>query len=112
MLKIGELDRRIRIESPTSTTDNYGARTFTWSTVSTVWAKVLFKKSDNKEESQEMTNILSAFFYIRNLGITLAATYRILYDGKYYYINGYKEIDGREQFIEIEGIEKDNEQTV
>lgn len=109
MLNIGELDRRIKVETPTSSTNKYGERTFTFALKYTLWAKVLFKKSDNKEQSQEMTNVSAAFFYIRNIGVTIAPTERIVYDSKYYYINGLKEIDGREQFIEIEGIEKDND---
>tara|TARA_R100000781_G_C3978687_1_gene92747 strand:+ start:103 stop:435 length:333 start_codon:yes stop_codon:yes gene_type:complete len=108
MLAIGDLDRRIKIESPTATTNNYGERTFTWATAYTVWAKIDWKRSNRKEESQELVQTSDLTFYIRNLGVTILGTYRILYDSKYYYINGIKEVDGREQFLELETKLKDN----
>ena len=108
MLKIGDLDRRIVIESPTLTQNNYGEKTSTWSTPYTVWAKIDWKRSNRKEESQELVNVSDLTFYIRNLGVTILATYRISYDSKYYYIHGIKEVDGREQFLELETKQKDN----
>lgn len=108
MLKIGDLDRRIVIESPTLTQNNYGEKTSTWSTAYTVWAKIDWKRSNRKEESQELVNISDLTFYIRNLGVTIKGTYRISYDSKYYYIHGIKEVDGREQFLELETKQKDN----
>ena len=47
-------------------------------------------------------------FYVRNLGVTILGTYRIVYDSKTYIIHGIKEIDGREKFLEIETKLKDN----
>ena len=46
-------------------------------------------------------------FYIRNLDITIDSDMRILYNSKYYFVNGVKEIDGRERFLEIETKEKE-----
>mgnify|MGYP003137198295 CR=1 FL=1 len=109
MLSIGELDRRIIIESPTFSRNNYGEQTETWATLYTVWAKVAWIRSDEKEQSQEITNITDVIFYIRNLGVTILSTYRISWDSKYYYIQGIKEIDGREAFLELPTKLKDNE---
>ena len=109
MLTIGELDWRIVIESPTATTNDYGERTFVWATAYTLWAKIDWKKSDRKEESQELVQVTDLVFYIRNLGVTINGNYRISYDSKYYYIHGIKEIDGREQFLELETKLKDND---
>tara|TARA_R100000781_G_scaffold113625_2_gene82520 strand:+ start:111 stop:443 length:333 start_codon:yes stop_codon:yes gene_type:complete len=109
MLKIGELDRRIIIESPTATTNSYGEKTNTWSTAYTLWAKIDWKKSNRKEESQELVQTSDLTFYIRNMdGITIKGTYRINYDSKYYYIHGIKQVDGRKQFLELETKLKDN----
>ena len=109
MLKIGELDRRIRIQSPTWTQNNYGESTQTeWSNAYTVWAKVDWKRSDRKEESEQLTEVSDLTFYIRNIGVTILSTYRIVFDSKSYYIHGIKEVDGREQFLEIETKVKDN----
>ena len=109
MLSIGQLDRLITILEPTSTTDSYGERTETWATAYTLWAKVDWKSSDRKEESQAQVQGTDVVFYVRNLGVTILSTYRISWDSKYYYIQGIKEIDGREAFLELPTKLKDNE---
>jgi len=108
MLSIGQLDRRIEVKSPDYTTDRYGAETKVYATVYTLWAHADWKASRRKEESQENVQGTDLVFYIRNLGVTILGTYRIVYDEKTYIIHGIKEIDGREQFLEIETKLKDN----
>ena len=108
MLSIGQLDRRIEVKSPTYTTDRYGAETKVYATIYTLWAHADWKASRRKEESQEQVQGTDLVFYVRNLGVTILGTYRIVYDEKTYIIHGVKEIDGREQFLEIETKLKDN----
>ena len=108
MLSIGQLDRRIEVQSPTYTTDSYGEETKVYATLYTLWAHADWKASRRKEESQEQVQGTDLVFYVRNLGITILGTYRIVYDSKTYIIHGIKEIDGREQFLEIETKLKDN----
>jgi head-tail adaptor len=108
MLSIGQLDRRIEVKSPTYTTDRYGAETKVYATVYTLWAHADWKASRRKEESQEQVQGTDLVFYVRNLGVTILGTYRIVYNEKTYIIHGIKEIDGREQFLEIETKLKDN----
>ena len=109
MLSIGQLDRRITITSPTYVTNKYGEETKTYATVYTLWAKVDWKSSNRKEESQEQVNKTDVIFYIRNLGVDLITTYRVEYDNETYIIHGIKQIDGREQFLELETRIKDNQ---
>ena len=111
MLSIGELDRRIIIQSPTQTKDAYGDSISTWATAYTVWAKIEWKKSDRDEESQELVNTTDVIFYIRNLGVTIKSTYRIEWEDAIYQINGIKQIDGRVRFLELETKVKDNKDT-
>lgn len=108
MLSIGQLDRRIEVKSPTYTTDRYGAETKVYATLYSLWAHADWKASRRKEESQENVQGTDLVFYVRNLGVTILGTYRIVYDEKTYIIHGIKEIDGREQFLEIETKLKDN----
>lgn len=108
MLSIGQLDRRIEVKSPSYTTDRYGAETKVYETAYTLWAHADWKASRRKEESQENVQGTDLVFYVRNLGVTILGTYRIVYDSKTYIIHGIKEIDGREQFLEIETKLKDN----
>ena len=108
MLSIGQLDRRIVIQAPTYASDTYGEQIKTYATEYTVWAHLDWKTSKRKEESQEQVQGTDVVFYVRNLGITILGTYRIVYDSKTYIIHGIKEIDGREKFLEIETKLKDN----
>ena len=108
MLSIGQLDRRIEVNAPTSITDKYGEGIKTFSLKYTLWAHVDWKSSKRKEESQEQVERRDVVFYVRNLGITILGTERIEYDSKTYIIQGIKEIDGREKFLEIETKLKDN----
>ena len=108
MLSIGQLDRRIVVQSPTYASDTYGEQIKTYATEYTIWAHVDWKVSKRKEESQEQVQGTDVVFYVRNLGVTILGTYRIVYDSKTYIIHGIKEIDGREKFLEIETKLKDN----
>ena len=109
MLSIGQLDRRIEVKSPTYTIDDYGEETKIYDDATyTLWAHVDWKNSNRKEESQEQVQGTDVVFYVRNLGITIQGTYRIVYDSKTYIIHGIKEIDGREKFLEIETKLKDS----
>ena len=113
MLSIGQLDRRIEVQSPTTTLDDYGERTKVYATLYTLWAHADWKASRRKEESQEQVQGTDVVFYIRQLGlipsvVILFGRGRIEYDSKTYIIHGIKEIDGREQFLEIETKLKDN----
>jgi len=109
MLSIGQLDRRITITSPTYVTNKYGEETKTYATVYTLWAKVDWKSSNRKEESQEQVNRTDLVFYVRNLGVEIKTTYRVEYNSETYIIHGIKQIDGREQFLELETRIKDNQ---
>ena len=108
MLSIGQLDRRIEVQSITTTIDSYGEQIKTYDEIYALWAHVDWKNSNRKEESQEQVQGTDLVFYVRNLGVTILGTYRIVYDSKTYIIHGIKEIDGREKFLEIETKLKDN----
>ena len=108
MLSIGQLDRRIEVQVPTYTANDYGEQTKVYATLYTLWAHADWKASKRKEESQEQVQGTDLVFYVRNLGVTILGTYRIVYDSKTYIIHGIKEIDGREKFLEIETKLKDN----
>ena len=108
MLSIGQLDRRIEVQVPTYTANDYGEQTKVYATLYTVWSHADWKSSKRKEESQEQVQGTDVVFYIRNLGITILGTYRIELESKTYIIHGVKEIDGRDKFLEIKTKLKDN----
>ena len=109
MLSIGQLDRRIKILEPTYLINKYGEETKTFVLKYTLWARSDWKTSNRKEESQEQVQKTDLVFYVRNLGITILWTYRIEFESKTYIIHGIKEIEGREQFFELETRIKDNQ---
>lgn len=106
-MNIGELDRRIVIESPERSRDEYGEELLTWSTYRTVWAKVDWNGGNEKEELQRITAMAKVIFFIRNLDIAITKNLRILYQSKYYYVKVVNEIEGREAFLEIETEQRD-----
>ena len=113
MLSIGQLDRRIDIQSPTYTTNKYGEETKVYSSLKELWSHVVWKSSDRKEESQENVQGTDIVFYVRQIGflpgiIVLLGKSRIEYNSNTYIIHGIKEIDGRDKFLEIETKLKDN----
>ena len=109
MLSIGQLDRRIKILSPTYTRNKYGEETKVNATLYTLWAKADWDSSNRKEESQEQVNRTDLVFYVRNLGVDIKTTYRVDFEDEIYIIHGIKQIDGREQFLELETRIKDNQ---
>lgn len=109
MLTIGDLDRRIEIQQVETAQDSYGAQTYTWDTYKYLWAKVFEKSGKVDDQADEMVAEQKTYFYIRNIGVTVNTSYRIIYDSKQYYIEVINEIDGRERFLEIQCKEKNNQ---
>ena len=106
-MQIGQLDRRIILESPTLVANSYGEETITWSEYLTVWANIEWNGGSEKEESDKLTATTKVVFTVRNLGNDVDETYRVLYKSKYYYIQAINEIDGREMFLELLTEQKD-----
>ena len=117
---IGELDRRIIIEQPTVSINNYGEVAIdSWSEVREVWAKVDWAGGSQTNETDKKTATTKVDFYIRNLDLdsfvsgSAAATmeYRIKFTSegvaKYYYLHNVEQIEGRERFLKITTEEKD-----
>ena len=99
-MNIGALDRRVILQQPTSTVNDYGERTVAWSTYATVWASIERKPSASQQTSAEqVVSFQSVTFMIRNSSqvALLSPSYRISYDGKYYEILGVQELGRNEQ---------------
>lgn len=123
-MTIGELDRRIDLESPLFSSDDYGGSIVSeYENYRTVWAKIEWNGGDEKNQTDKITAITKVNFYIRNLDLDdfingfstgdakPTMSWRIKYsDGaidKYYYIHNIAQIEGREGFIKIITEEKD-----
>ena len=99
------MDRRVTIESYTTTTDSWGHPTKTWSTHATVWANKKEVKAIERTEQSQIVALSYTQFRIRYLS-SVDTTMRISYDSKYYYITGVKEL-GRQEGLEILTEERD-----
>jgi len=117
---IGDLDRRIIIEQPTVSINNYGEVAIdSWIEVRTVWAKVEWVGGSEGEDSDKITATTKVNFYIRNLDLdnfvsgsgaaTMSHRIKFTSEGvaKYYYLHNVEQIEGRERFLKIITEEKD-----
>ena len=102
-MTIGELDRRVRIYSVSTSANNYGELTRAYSLFREVWASVEWKGgSEGTDQSEKITGMTKLHVYIRNLDMNnLSLQSRLTYDSKYYFPKVINQIDGREAFLEI-----------
>jgi len=102
-MTIGELDRRVEIYTVSTTANDYGELTRSYSLFRKVWAAIEWKGGTEKlDESDKITGMIRLHVYIRNLDMgTLNLQSRLTYDSKYYFPKVINEIDGRDAFLEI-----------
>tara|TARA_R110002020_G_scaffold159525_8_gene343431 strand:- start:631 stop:1014 length:384 start_codon:yes stop_codon:yes gene_type:complete len=115
MLAIGQLDRKILIQGSTVAQDAMGGGTRNWlEDLYHCNAMIEFKSVKETDKHDQINEVESVFFYIRNVGaeakIINSYNYRIIYpssgasatdDSKYYYITGVQEYEGRDRFIKF-----------
>lgn len=100
----GNRDRRIIIESPTSTTDAFGGEVITWTPIGTGWWASFYPLKDsevfrNSEATATVTHRFQLDF-TNQVWDAIDPRCRILFDGRTYNVVGIKEI-GRRQGIDI-----------
>tara|TARA_R100001443_G_scaffold79734_1_gene86807 strand:+ start:1324 stop:1650 length:327 start_codon:yes stop_codon:yes gene_type:complete len=102
-MTIGELDRRVLIETVSTSANTYGELTRSYSAFRTVWAAIEWKGgSEGLDQSDKITGMTKLHIYIRNLDMSnLSLQSRLTYNSKYYFPKVINEIDGRTAFIEI-----------
>ena len=102
-MRIGKSDRRITIQRYTTATNVYGERRLDYTTLMTVWAE-LMKTGEGMTEristNQDMP-IQRVRFKIRSSSDSrgIKADDRVLYDGKYYNIQGIEEVGRQDQLV-------------
>lgn len=102
-MTIGELDRRVTIENVSTSANDYGELTRSYTSYRTVWAAIEWKGGTEKmDESDKITGMTKLHIYIRNLDMgSLSLQSRLTYNGKYYFPKVINQIDGRTAFLEI-----------
>lgn len=97
---IGEMDRRIQLQTYTETTNTFGERIETYAAVATLWAKVEYLGTEGieAERSGRQTWQPKINFTIRNRAITERV--RVIFDGRTFDIEG-TTITQDKQFITL-----------
>ena len=97
----GQLDRKIVIQTFTSSTDAFGQKNKSFSTLASVWAKVIEKSGTEGEESDQIVAVKEVHFLIRYRS-DINEQMRIVFDGKTYKIEAIINDDSRKSFQRIE----------
>ena len=102
-MTIGELDRRVTIENVSTSANDYGELTRSYSPFRTVWAAIEWKGgTEEMDQSEKITGMTKLHIYIRNLDMSnLSLQSRLTYDSKYYFPKVINQIEGRTAFLEI-----------
>lgn len=121
MIAVGQLDTIIKLQSPTTTADvKYGGIGDTEyeqpsGLPEKVWAYLIWKSGNEKEQAEQMTGSTIVEFYIRweSYKENIMPNWRIQYDdtsgtAKYYYIEKIQHIDGRHKMTKLTATQKDN----
>ena len=106
-INAGELDRRLTIQQPVGTKDEFGQNTDAWENVHTniPCGVVYIKGGEVWETTQDVGNLTTDFKIRYFAGIT--PRMRILYEGEYYDIKRVIEVTRRKGFV-IQAQWKDN----
>ena len=95
LLEAGKLDRRIRVQRATATTDALGTEVQAWADLSEVPASVEWVRDSERFRAAEVSAGVEVRFVVRwGLGVTVED--RVLYDGRVWEISAVKEIGRRE----------------
>ena len=99
-MRIGKSDRRITVERYTTSTNAYGERVQTWSTLLTVWAE-LMKTGEGMTERISTMPIQRVRFKVRSSSDSrgIKADDRVVYNSKYYNIQGIEEVGRQDQLV-------------
>jgi len=96
----GQLDRRITLQTFSETTDAFGQEVKSYSTLATVWAKVVEKIGKESEEGDMIAATKKVEFMIR-YRTDVNEEMRISYNSNIYKIKAVQSADARKAFLKI-----------
>lgn len=93
----GQLDRRITIQSFSTTTDAFGQKIKSFGTLANVWAKVVEKVGDEDENGDMISATKRVDFFIRYRS-DINEQMRITYNNETYKIHAIQSADARKAY--------------
>lgn len=96
----GQLDRRITLQTFSETTDAFGQEVKSYSTLATVWAKVVERIGKESEEGDMIAATKKVEFMIRYRS-DVNEEMRISYNSNIYKIKAIQSADARKAFLKI-----------
>lgn len=96
----GQLDRRITLQTFSETTDAFGQELKSYSTLATVWAKVVERIGKESEEGDMIAATKKVEFMIRYRS-DVNEEMRISYNSNIYKIKAIQSADARKAFLKI-----------
>jgi SPP1 family predicted phage head-tail adaptor len=96
----GQLDRRITIQSFTTSTDDFGEVIKSFTTLANTWAKVVEKSGSEGEEGNQIVATQKVEFFIRYRS-DINEQMRIVYEGNTYTIEAILNADARKAFQKV-----------
>lgn len=106
MTVIGDMRKRIELQAPTDSIDAYGQATRTWATYATVFASVIPSGGSESSVADAMQVTQSHTITIRYRS-DVAATHRARMSGRNFNFTFVRNIDERNQWIEITSTERE-----
>lgn len=103
-MNIGSLDRYVAIQSASESTNAYGERVGSFSTLASVWARIIDNPGNEKLEANQEQSINKVDFIIRYRS-DVDETMQISYDSKTYKIQNIREI-GRNNHLIVKTLQK------
>lgn len=98
-MRAGRLDRRVTLQKPTRTQDDFGQAVETWSDVATVWAGVRQTAGSEFLQAQSETNEQQIVFTMRYRA-DVRETWRVVWEGRNFDVIEVRQL-GRRAGIEV-----------
>ena len=104
MPPIGQLRRRVQLQSPTDSPDSYGQPTRSWVTYATVWAQVVPLAADEVSIANQQGLTITHRVTIRHR-TDVSAEHRVLLGSRELNIKGLRNLDERGIVLELDAEE-------
>jgi len=103
---IGDMRKRIELQAPTDSIDAYGQATRTWATYATVYAAVV-PSSGSESAVADIMQVTQTHTITIRYRSDVAATHRAVYGSRHLNFVFLRNIDERNQWIEITATERE-----